>query len=94
MSRRCVTRAFGVLLLLAVFVHAAVCVAAESEPALTRLATRRADTRRLWQYYWETIESCVSPARVVESIAAAGFIDVRRHVELGLFSEYTARKAI
>lgn len=38
MSRRCVTRAFGVLLLLAVFVHAAVCVAAESEPALTRLA--------------------------------------------------------
>lgn len=61
-------------------------------PLLTRLATRHADTQLLWRYYWETIESCVTPTRVMESVAAAGFEDVRRQAELGFFSEYTARK--
>jgi demethylmenaquinone methyltransferase/2-methoxy-6-polyprenyl-1,4-benzoquinol methylase len=61
-------------------------------PLLTRLTTRHADTQLLWRYYWETIENCVDPERVTGAIAAAGFEDVRRHVELGMFSEYTARK--
>ena len=61
-------------------------------PLLTRLTTRHADTQLLWRYYWETIEQCVAPGRVVEAIEGAGFGDVRRHVELGLFSEYFATK--
>jgi demethylmenaquinone methyltransferase/2-methoxy-6-polyprenyl-1,4-benzoquinol methylase len=63
-------------------------------PLLTRLTTRHADTQLLWRYYWETIESCVDPARVMEAIAAAGFGDVRRRAELGVFSEYTAKKLV
>jgi demethylmenaquinone methyltransferase / 2-methoxy-6-polyprenyl-1,4-benzoquinol methylase len=61
-------------------------------PALTRLATGRADSQLLWQYYWDTIESCVAPEVVMDAMKLAGFNDMKRHVELGIFSEYTARK--
>jgi demethylmenaquinone methyltransferase/2-methoxy-6-polyprenyl-1,4-benzoquinol methylase len=61
-------------------------------PVLTRLTTRHADTQLLWRYYWDTIQHCVEPSQVMDSIAAAGFTDVRRHAELGFFSEFTARK--
>jgi hypothetical protein len=30
----------------------------------------------------------------MEALANAGFTDVKRHVELGVFSEYTATKPI
>jgi demethylmenaquinone methyltransferase/2-methoxy-6-polyprenyl-1,4-benzoquinol methylase len=60
-------------------------------PALTRLAARGNDSHRLWAYYWDTIEHCVPPERIIEAMAAAGFVDVRRRVELGIFSEYTGR---
>ena len=58
-------------------------------PALTRLAARRADSHRLWAYYWDTIEQCVAPERILDAMRDAGFEDVRRHVEMGIFSEYT-----
>jgi demethylmenaquinone methyltransferase / 2-methoxy-6-polyprenyl-1,4-benzoquinol methylase len=61
-------------------------------PALARLVARKADTSRLWRYYWDTIDACIAPPRVLEAMRSAGFVDVGRHVELGLFSEYTARK--
>jgi demethylmenaquinone methyltransferase/2-methoxy-6-polyprenyl-1,4-benzoquinol methylase len=61
-------------------------------PTLTRLTTRHADTQLLWQYYWDTIEQCVPAERIMAALEAAGFVDVRRHLELGIFSEYTARK--
>jgi demethylmenaquinone methyltransferase/2-methoxy-6-polyprenyl-1,4-benzoquinol methylase len=44
------------------------------------------------RYYWDTIEACVPPEQVAGALAHAGFSDVVRHVELGLFSEYRARK--
>ncbi len=28
----------------------------------------------------------------MDALRTAGFVDVRRHTELGIFSEYTARK--
>lgn len=61
-------------------------------PLVTRVTTRHADTQLLWRYYWETIAQCVDPVRVTGAIAAAGFECVRRHAELGFFSEYTAQK--
>lgn len=61
-------------------------------PAAARLVTRRAPSQLLWRYYWDTIESCVPPEQVTAAIAAAGFTDVQRYAELGIFSEYTARK--
>jgi demethylmenaquinone methyltransferase / 2-methoxy-6-polyprenyl-1,4-benzoquinol methylase len=61
-------------------------------PALTRFATHRADTQLLWQYYWDTIEFCVPAETVMATLREAGFVDVKHHKELGMFSEYTAHK--
>jgi demethylmenaquinone methyltransferase / 2-methoxy-6-polyprenyl-1,4-benzoquinol methylase len=61
-------------------------------PAITRLATRHADSQLLWQYYWDTIEACVPCETVTTALTAAGFEEVSHHCELGLFSEYLARK--
>jgi demethylmenaquinone methyltransferase / 2-methoxy-6-polyprenyl-1,4-benzoquinol methylase len=61
-------------------------------PAITRFTTRRADSQLLWQYYWDTIEHCVPAERIMSTLTAAGFEDVKHHLELGMFSEYTARK--
>ena len=61
-------------------------------PALTRLTTRHADSQLLWEYYWDTIDLCVPAETVTAALARAGFEDVKHHFELGIFSEYTARK--
>ena len=61
-------------------------------PVAARLVTRSADTATLWRYYWDTIEACIPPARVLQAMRRAGFAEVGQHVELGIFYEYTARK--
>ncbi|MDP1901474.1 MAG: class I SAM-dependent methyltransferase [Rubrivivax sp.] len=62
-------------------------------PWIARGVARRSDTSTLWRYYWDTIEACVPPDTVLAALRAAGFDDAKRHVELGIFSEYTAVKA-
>lgn len=54
--------------------------------------SRSKRTRELWQYYWDTIDQCVRPEKVIEALHAAGFSNVKRSVPLGMFSEYTATK--
>ncbi|MDQ7988569.1 MAG: class I SAM-dependent methyltransferase [Candidatus Dactylopiibacterium sp.] len=52
-------------------------------------------TSRLWRYYWDTIEACVPPARVLATLEAAGFTDVRRYIDtrgLPILAEYQAVK--
>ena len=44
------------------------------------------------RYYWDTIVACAPPAVIVAALGAAGFVEVDRYVELGVFSEYRARK--
>ena len=61
-------------------------------PALTRAVTRSADAQTLMTYYWRTIERCVTPAAILDSLHRAGFAEVGRHVEMGAFSEYVARR--
>jgi len=61
-------------------------------PTIARVVARRTDTSELWRYYWDTIEACITPDLVLAAMRSAGFTDVRRHVELGIFSEYTGRK--
>jgi demethylmenaquinone methyltransferase/2-methoxy-6-polyprenyl-1,4-benzoquinol methylase len=61
-------------------------------PGITRLAGRRGRSRELWSYYWDTIEQCVPPEQILDAMHAAGFADVGRHVELGIFSAYTATR--
>jgi demethylmenaquinone methyltransferase / 2-methoxy-6-polyprenyl-1,4-benzoquinol methylase len=62
-------------------------------PLAARLLTRHRDTAQLMRYYWDTIEACASPDSIQEAMRGAGFIEVRRHVELGVFSEYCAIKS-
>jgi demethylmenaquinone methyltransferase/2-methoxy-6-polyprenyl-1,4-benzoquinol methylase len=61
-------------------------------PALAKVFARHPETARLMRWYWDTIEACVPPERVLATLEAAGLSSPRRHVELGIFSEYTARK--
>jgi len=63
-------------------------------PLIARWVGRRSDTAELWRYYWDTIEACIRPEQVVEALLAAGFTDVKHHLELGIFSEYTAVKPV
>lgn len=63
-------------------------------PIIARVVARRKSTTpELWRFYWDTIEACIAPATVMDALRAAGFVNVQRHVELGIFSEYTATKA-
>lgn len=61
-------------------------------PCVTRLAARHADSQLLWRYYWDTIDACVPPERVLEAMRGAGFERVNRYCEMGIFSEYTGVK--
>lgn len=61
-------------------------------PMIAAVVSRQRDTAELWRYYWDTIESCIPPESVLAALRAAGFENVQRHVELGIFSEYTAVK--
>ena len=62
-------------------------------PAVTRVVAPAMARRRMWHYYWDTMEAAASPAQVLHALEAAGFTGVRRHVEaplLGIFAEYQA----
>ena len=61
-------------------------------PTLARLATRNGDTSVLWRYYWDSIEACAKPPAVMHTLEAAGFEEVDRYLELGVFSEFRATK--
>jgi demethylmenaquinone methyltransferase/2-methoxy-6-polyprenyl-1,4-benzoquinol methylase len=61
-------------------------------PLLTRIATGRAASQVLWKYYWDTIEACVPPETLLSALRDAGFINAKRELSLGIFSEYTAQK--
>lgn len=61
-------------------------------PFLTQLFTRSRDAKNMMVYFWETMDACVPPASVLESLKNVGLIEVKRASLLGLFSEYTAAK--
>jgi len=66
-------------------------------PLLAGLIGSRRDTARLWRYYWDTIDSCVPPQRILATLEGAGFVGVRRHVEsraLGMLAEYQAARPL
>lgn len=61
-------------------------------PTVALVFRRSAQTRTLMRFYWDTIEHCVPPATILEALRGAGFVDIHRHVTLGIFSEYVARR--
>jgi demethylmenaquinone methyltransferase/2-methoxy-6-polyprenyl-1,4-benzoquinol methylase len=61
-------------------------------PFMARHLGADTESPRLMRYYWDTIEACASPQTILQAIRDAGFVDVDRYVELGIFSEYRASK--
>lgn len=61
-------------------------------PAFTRLRTRSPEAELLMRYFWDTVETCVPPERILKAMDQAGFTEVRRTLVIGLFSEYTGHK--
>ena len=53
---------------------------------------RHEDTAVAWEYFWDTMDACVPPERVMEALRAVGFRNVSRYIEIGMFSEYTGTK--
>lgn len=60
-------------------------------PAAVHLSQRGGETSALMSYYWATIDQCVPPTTIVESLRGAGFASVERRVEVGILSAFTAR---
>ncbi len=61
-------------------------------PLLTRGISKRKKTETIWRYYWDSIEACVPPEQILATLSNAGLTQVKRHLELGVFSEYQATK--
>jgi len=61
-------------------------------PVIARVVARQPASPELWRYYWDTIEACIAPEAILSALRVAGFVNPRRHVELGIFSEYTATR--
>ena len=62
-------------------------------PLLTRFVSRQKDTSTIWRYFWDSIEACVPPEKVIVTLNATGLTQVTRNLEIGIFSEYQAIKA-
>jgi demethylmenaquinone methyltransferase/2-methoxy-6-polyprenyl-1,4-benzoquinol methylase len=64
-------------------------------PLLAPFIGHRHNTRRLWRYYWDTIEACLPPAQIVAELEAAGFKNARRYIDvrtMSIFAEFQAEK--
>jgi demethylmenaquinone methyltransferase / 2-methoxy-6-polyprenyl-1,4-benzoquinol methylase len=61
-------------------------------PFLAGVLGANRESPDLMRYYWDTIDACVAPNEILAAIREAGFVDAYRHVEMGIFSEYCARK--
>ena len=62
-------------------------------PFFAKILTRNAKAGEMMDYFWETMDTCVRPASVLDALKDAGFIEVRQTSIMGIFSEYTAVKA-
>lgn len=61
-------------------------------PAIVGIASLSVKTARLMRYYWVTTRECVRPEAIIQAMRNAGFGDVKRHVEAGIFSEYSGTR--
>jgi demethylmenaquinone methyltransferase/2-methoxy-6-polyprenyl-1,4-benzoquinol methylase len=61
-------------------------------PFFASLLGENPDSPKLMRYYWDTIDACAAPGEILAAIGEAGFIEEYRFVEMGIFSEYCARK--
>ena len=62
-------------------------------PFIIGLKTGSPRAAELFRYYWETTRDCVRPTVITDALRAAGFTDVERRREVGIFSEYSGGKS-
>ena len=60
-------------------------------PFVTRLGTGSASAQRLMDYHWDTIETCVPPAAILDALRRSGF-EATHRVQVGMLSEYVGTK--
>lgn len=63
-------------------------------PLYARWKSGSPEAATLMRYYWDTIRTCVRPDVILSAMTAAGFENASRHVELAVFSEYSATKPL
>jgi len=63
-------------------------------PLLAGFVSRQKGTATMWRYFWDSIEACVPPEHVIATLSAVKLTHVKRHLELGVLSEYHAIKAV
>ncbi len=61
-------------------------------PVVARITHGKSDAARLMQFYWDTIEACVAPHRVLAALRSAGMAAPSRSTIMGMFSEYVAKR--
>lgn len=61
-------------------------------PLIARLGSGSKNAQTMMKYWWDTIENCVPPQKIMQLITDCGFVQVQTNQSLGLFSEYTAKK--
>ena len=61
-------------------------------PLIARLGPGGRDSKKLMEYFWDTIDQCVPPATILQALDSSGFVSSRRDVLHQVFSEYVASK--
>jgi demethylmenaquinone methyltransferase/2-methoxy-6-polyprenyl-1,4-benzoquinol methylase len=61
-------------------------------PLMARIRTRSEPAQLLMKFYWDTIDQCVPPEAILETLRGRGFVDVRRRGLFGFLYEYLAAK--
>jgi demethylmenaquinone methyltransferase/2-methoxy-6-polyprenyl-1,4-benzoquinol methylase len=59
-------------------------------PAIARIKGRHA--ARMMRYFWDTIESCVAPETILDTLREIGFDEPKKYGQIDLFAEYTGIK--
>src|SRR5436305_2081618 len=59
-------------------------------PLLARFGRGGRSSQTMMEYYWDTIANCVPPEVILGALREAGFSGVKREVQMGMLSEYTA----
>ena len=62
---------------------------------MTLVFTRSRDAKLLMDYYWDTVDQCVSPVEILGAMTSGGFEKPRYEVPVpGTFCEYIGTKPV
>ena len=62
-------------------------------PLFALISTRSRAARDLVRYYWETMDACVRPGRILDAMQGCGLREVNCNTLFGVLKEYTATKS-